>query len=58
MKLKWAEQDMESLLSHTKGCVLSAEGRRKPLKSLEQDSGMICILEGLLRWYVEPALEM
>lgn len=44
--------------SHTKGCVLSAEGRRKPLQNLEQDSGMICVLEGLLGWYVEPGLEM
>lgn len=58
MKLKWVGQNTGSLLGHTKGYVLSAEGRRKPLKSLEQDSGKICILEGLLGWYMEPGVEM
>lgn len=37
-----------ALLSQTKGPILAAEGRRKPLKSLEQGSRMVRVLEGLL----------
>lgn len=36
------------LLSGTKGHILLAEGRRKPWKSLEQGSGVVCVLEASL----------
>lgn len=36
------------LLSHAKGCLLSEEGRKEPLESFEEESDMVCAVEGPL----------